>query len=313
MLDTFAGNSSAKETLLTAVKSGRFPHAVIIEGEPGSGRHTFARLFAAAAVCEEQNAPCGHCRSCTLCLTDGHCDVLTYAPDGATFKVDTVRKIRDNAFIYPVEAKRKVNILLDCDKMNESAQNALLKVLEEPPTFMVFILICQNAAALLPTVRSRCVTVSIQNPELDTADNYILTASGKPEEDIRSALLASHGNIGNALAILDGAENKANENAALFLEAVKGRDRLGGVKLLFSYEKERIGFSLFLAELKLLLCSEIKSSALGDDDGRLAPSKLSAILELVEGLDKKIKDHIGQPLQLSLLTTCLCAEIFEQL
>ena len=83
MLDTFVGNESLKETVATAVKSGRFPHAFIIEGEPGSGRHTFAKILAAAAVCEDENAPCGSCRSCKLVATDGHCDVLTYAPDGS--------------------------------------------------------------------------------------------------------------------------------------------------------------------------------------------------------------------------------------
>ena len=141
MLDTFAGNNEIKETINACVLSGRFPHAFIIEGEQGSGRQTLARIIATAAVCEGESAPCGNCRICDLVLRDGHSDVLTYSPDGATFKIDAVREIRDNAYVMPIEAKRKVNILLDCDKMNEPAQNAFLKVLEEPPEFMVFILL----------------------------------------------------------------------------------------------------------------------------------------------------------------------------
>ena len=131
MLDTFAGNHEIKETLKSIILSGRFPHAFIIEGEQGSGRHTLARIIAAAALCNSDNAPCGACRECDLVSRDSHSDVLTYSPDGATFKIDTVRELRDNAYIMPIEAKRKVNILLDCEKMNEPAQNAFLKVLEE--------------------------------------------------------------------------------------------------------------------------------------------------------------------------------------
>ena len=188
MLDSFVGNNSLKETVKTAVKSGRFPHAFIIEGEPGSGRHTFAKILAAAAVCSDEGAPCGKCRTCQLVENDGHCDVLTYTPDGATFKIDTVRSIRESAFVYPIEAKRKVNILLDCDKMSEQSQNALLKILEEPPKFMIFILVCQNALGLLTTVRSRCVTLSIKNPEFDEAFNFIKIKNGLPDNDIKEAL-----------------------------------------------------------------------------------------------------------------------------
>lgn len=312
MLNTFVGNSTAKEILATAVKSGRFPHAFIIEGEPGSGRRTFAKMLAAAAVCEGKNAPCGKCRACELVSADGHCDVLSYSPDGATFKVDQVRRIRDGAYVMPIEAKRKVNLLLDCDKMNDSAQNALLKVLEEPPSFMVFILVCRNASALLPTVRSRCVTVSIRNPEMHESVSFIAAKTGRPEEDIREALSASHGNIGKALSLLDGARNTARDSAKQFLEALEKKDRLGAVKVLYTFEKDRPGFSNFLSELRFLLVSEIKKATVGGDCP-LPPSRLTEVLKILDRLDKTIREHIGQPLQLSLVSTCLCAEIFEQL
>lgn len=312
MLDTFVGNNLAKETLVTAVKSGRFPHAFIIEGEEGSGRKTFAKMLAAAAVCEDSDAPCGVCRACKLVSTDGHCDVLTYSPDGATFKVDAVRKIRDNAFVYPVEAKRKVNILLDCDKMNESAQNALLKVLEEPPAFMVFILVCQSASALLPTVRSRCVTITLQNPERNDAVNFIITKTGKPEAEILSALETAHGNIGKALNVMDGAENKSHEKAVAFLDSIKKRDRLNALKVLFTIEKDRPTFQYFFRELEILLTEEIKQTALGKES-EITASKLTTVLDLVKRYEKQNREHIGQPLQISLQATTLTAEIFVQL
>lgn len=313
MLDTFVGNESLKETVATAVKSGRFPHAFIIEGEPGSGRHTFAKILAAAAVCEDENAPCGSCRSCKLVATDGHCDVLTYAPDGATFKIDTVRSIRENAFIYPIEAKRKVNILLDCDKMSEQSQNALLKILEEPPEFMVFILVCRNASGLLTTVRSRCITLSVKNPDISDALNFIITKTGKPEADIKEALEASHGNIGVALNFLDGTTDKAVGLAKEFYSAACNRDRLAALKVTYTFEKDRVLFATFLNELRFLLANEVKSEIISQSDKALSLKQLTFVLELVNKTALTLKSHIGQPLSVPLWSTELLAEIFNGL
>lgn len=300
------------ETVKNAVTSGRFPHAFIIEGEPGSGRHTLARIIAAAAVCNDSDAPCGRCRECTLIAADNHCDVLTYAPDGASFKVDTVREIRDNAYIIPIEAKRKVNILLECEKMNEQAQNALLKVLEEPPDFMVFILVCGSAAALLPTVRSRCVTLSVRNPDKDEAVSYLRLKTDRPEQDISDALALSHGNIGAAEAILNGDANNAAESAANFFESLVKRNRLGALGVLYRFEKDRPGFNAFLSELRMLLCEQIKLYSLGTDTA-LRPASLSAALAAVESAEDRLRGHIGQPLSLPVMQTALCAEIFADL
>ncbi len=311
MLDTFIGNNEIKETIKSCILSGRFPHAFIIEGETGSGRHTLSRLLAAAAVCEQENAPCGDCRVCDLCLRDGHSDVLTYAPEGATFKIDTVREIRDNAYIMPIEAKRKVNILLDCDKMNEPAQNAFLKVLEEPPEFMVFILICQNAQSLLTTVRSRCVTLTVQNPELQTAVDYIKLKTGKEEADIKEALETSHGNIGKALDVLSGTAAEAVTAAKEYFECFKNRDRVGALKCVLKFEKDRLGFIAFLGELRLISQREAIKCAKGE--GSVSTSAISRLLRLSEETEMIVRRHVGQPLSVGLTSTTLTAEIFTDL
>ena len=311
MLDTFIGNNEIKETLKACVSSGRFPHAFIIEGETGSGRHTLAKILAAAAVCEGDNAPCGVCRVCDLVLRDGHSDVLTYAPEGATFKIDTVREIRDNAYIMPIEAKRKVNILLDCDKMNEPAQNAFLKVLEEPPAFMVFILICQNAQSLLTTVRSRCVTLTVQNPELQESADYIKLKTGKEDADILEALNSAHGNIGRAMSILSGEAADTVTAAKEFLESVVSRDRLAALKTVHRFEKDRLGFNAFLGELRLACQREALKCAKGQ--GAFSTSVASRLLKSVEDTEMRVRRHVGQPLSVPLTATTLVAEIFAGL
>ena len=313
MVDSFLGNQEIKETLKSIISSGRFPHAFIIEGAEGSGRHTLAKIIAASIVCEadDSDKPCGECRTCELVEKDGHCDVLTYAPDGATFKVDTVREIRDNAYVMPIESKRKVNILSDCDKMNEPAQNAFLKVLEEPPEFMIFILICQNASSLLPTVRSRCVTLSVSNPEFAEAKDYIKLKTGKPESDIDEALESSHGNVGKALEILSGEAAKSVESAKEFLKCVKNRDRISALKILLNFEKDRLGFTAFLGELRLIAQAEALKCA--KKQSELSLSTITKLLKTAENTELEFRRHVGQPLSISLVSTCLCAEIFENL
>ncbi len=308
MFQNFIGNEDLKETVKSAVKSGRFPHAFILEGEEGSGRHTLARIIAAAAVCKSEDAPCGSCRECELINKDGLSDVLTYEPDGATFKIDLVRSIRDNAYVTPIEAKRKVNILLDCDKMNEAAQNAFLKILEEPPKFLVFILVCRNASALLTTVRSRCVTLTLKNPETEDAVNFILRQTGKPETDIREALVKSHGNVGKALNILDGSESGAKIAAEEFFNACIKGDRFLAVKIMQRFEKDRLGLFSFMDELDLILKQALKGIALGDL--KLPRKALTVAAAVTEEYRKRLKDHIGPPLSLPVFCTAFVAEIF---
>lgn len=312
MLNAFLGNSEIKETIKSAVLSGRFPHAFIIEGEEGSGRRTLARIIAAAAVCESENAPCGECRACNKVSTQNHSDILTYEPNGATFKVETVRKIRDSAFIMPIEAKRKVNILIDCDTMNESAQNALLKVLEEPPSFMVFILICRSASSLLPTVRSRCITLTVMNPEPDESIPFIKQRFTNSEAEITEALIQSHGNIGLALDILNGVVSNSSAAAKEYFDFVLSGNRLGAVKIILKFEKDRLGFSKFLDELEKLICNELKQSALGNNS-KISKSTLARIYRTVTEQTEVWHHHVGQPLSLSVFTTALTAEIFADI
>ncbi len=313
MLNSLLGNLEIKNTLRSIISSGRFPHAFIIEGEEGSGRHTLAQIITAAALCESDGTlkPCGKCRTCELIQKNGHCDVLSYTPDGATFKIDTIREIRDNAYIMPIEAKRKINILSDCDKMNEPAQNAFLKVLEEPPEFMVFILICQNTCSLLPTVRSRCVTLTVSNPETNDAVGYIKKKTEASDQNIIEALESSHGNIGKALEILLGESSKSVQTAKDFLNAIKLNDRIKALKTLHEIEKDRGVFTAFLSELRLLAQNELKLSALGQSE--LKPLLAARLLNISENCEIEFRRHLGKPLSISLISTYMCAQIFAEL
>ena len=164
MQPRFCYNKRAQETLAAFVNGGRFPHALLLEGPEGSGRRTFAREIAAALFCRGEHKPCGSCNQCRKVLEQNHPDVEYYGGDGSrrSFHIDTIRQLRQNAWLLPGEAPCRVCVLCGAENMTDQAQNALLKILEEPPEHTVFILTAENRAMLLPTILSRLQTIRLE-------------------------------------------------------------------------------------------------------------------------------------------------------
>lgn len=170
-LDGLKGNEPLKRQLAGPVE---LPQACIIAGPPGSGRHTLARILAQALVCsrpELEERPCGLCRDCRKAAEGIHPDVIwaeqfTGPEDkGAEVKIAAARALRQDAYIRPNEAARKVYLI---DRpLNGNAQNALLKLLEDGPAYAAFLILTDNAASLLETVRSRCLLFQTTPPRAD--------------------------------------------------------------------------------------------------------------------------------------------------
>lgn len=163
-LSALAGNSRIKEQLSRMEKGRGLSHAYIISGPAGSGKHVLAKLLAAGMLCVSSGEkPCGRCAPCLKVQKGLHPDVsaVTGPEEGKPIAVDQVRALRADAWIRPNEGERKIYILEGADQMNASAQNALLKLLEEGPRFAAFLLLARNSGALLETVRSRCEELAL--------------------------------------------------------------------------------------------------------------------------------------------------------
>ena len=194
VLDQVPGQDQAVTFLRHAVP--RPHHAYLFAGPEGGGKQIAARAFAAALLCPDGG--CGECRACTLALAERHPNVFVIEPEGRDIHVDTVRtEVWHPAYRTPPEPGRKIFLIREADRLNPSAADVLLKVLEEPPSDAVLILLSARPDELPETVVSRCHVVTfLPLPESFIADT--LVAEGVPEETALLAARLSGGNLGRA-------------------------------------------------------------------------------------------------------------------
>ena len=181
------------KSLITAVREGVSSHAYIFEGDRGLDVAAAARLFAAALTCANPEiAPCGSCTSCIEAKADANPDIVYVKPekDRKTIGVNNIRALEADVVITPFAAKRKVYVFSDASVITEAAQNALLKTLEEPPEYAVFIMVTENYEKLLETIRSRAVLVHFPAVSENEVRKYI--SQKYPEAADRIDFLAKY-------------------------------------------------------------------------------------------------------------------------
>jgi DNA polymerase III subunit delta' len=197
--DMVVGHDEAVAVLKEVVASERVPHAWLFTGPPGIGKLHTARVFAAALNCPAGGD--GTCDSCRRILRGVHPDVHLIVPEGDNLLVEDVRAVREEASRTHYEAPTAVFILDEADRLTEAAANALLKVLEEPPPDVVFVLVARSAEALVDTVPSRASTlpfVSLSLAELTAALGDDLQLD---RDQTAWAAAASHGRLARARAL----------------------------------------------------------------------------------------------------------------
>lgn len=202
----FLGNQDLKQRIAAAFHTGRVSHCYLICGPDGSGKRTLARHLAAALECEQDHAPCLRCNACRKVTSGIHPDVITVDdPEKKTVSVELVRQLQADAYIRPNEGQKKVYLIPRAQDLTDNAQNALLKLIEEPPSYAVFLLLTPNAEKLLPTVRSRAVELRLEPIPQGEALPWLKQRFPQESSDrIRGAYIRSGGYLGQAQALLQG-------------------------------------------------------------------------------------------------------------
>jgi DNA polymerase-3 subunit delta' len=201
--------------LKEAVAGGRVTHAWLFTGPPGIGKLHTARVFAAALNCPAGGD--GSCDTCRRILRGVHPDVHLIVPEGDNLLVEDVRAVREEASRTHYEAPTAVFILDEADRMTEAAANALLKVLEEPPPEVVFVLVVRSAEALVGTVPSRARTLPFVSLSLAELTATLAADLDLDPEQIAWAAAASHGRLARARSLLTDEAARTRRSAVLDL------------------------------------------------------------------------------------------------
>lgn len=245
--------------LQKTLQSGKVPHAFLFCGLEGIGKRRAATGLAQALNCESKtSAPCSQCPSCQKIEKNIHPDCLWIEPEGKFIKIETLREVKQKAYLHPLEGAAKIFLIDPAEAMTESAANALLKILEEPPAQTFFVLITSKPSLLLPTTRSRCQSLDFA-PLTEEVLGKILSAAGFSGEEAKRRAALAQGSASRAL----------EWDLELFAQAESGWEKLQAspppsliFKLSEAYAKddETLPFILrsfeYLAHQRLMAASE---------------------------------------------------------
>ncbi len=321
-------NEKLCHRLASEIRENRFPHAYIIAGKPGSGKRTIALEVAAALACKSQVAiPCGVCDSCEKIIGGFSPDVIYVRkePEKKEFGVGLIREIKDNLYIAPNELEKRVYIIEDAETMNANAQNAFLKMLEEPPSYVVFLLLAANTESLLETIKSRAPILYTEQISPEDITSYLLEHSPKARElndvspeKLKTIAISADGSIGYALSLCEKGEQheKLQKTVTDFLLAWTAPSMTELNLFSDSLPSTSDGFCEFLDALKKALrdiavytnesaCDLLffgDTEVLDEIASRVSTKKALALIRAAEDIADKLKFYLDT--RLAAVTIC---------
>lgn len=284
--DSLPGNAALKESLRNAL-SGRFPQTVLLSGDDTGGLETLSAVLAAGILCENTGSrPCGTCISCRKAEQGIHPDLTVIDEGENELKVDLARRIKAENAIVPNDGARRVTVIRHAQNLNPMAQNALLKELEEPPSYAFFILTAEQPDALLQTVRSRCTKFALEPPH-EAVSN----------EDA-AALLAPY------LAALAERREDRMMLAALALEKPQRRTLLGILGVLQAALRDAVFAAKALPQAPLQPALRRQTAALAR---AVSADRLLTVYDFVE----ELIDRVSRNAAAAAVTCALTSDVYR--
>ena len=223
MLNEIIGNETNKNILINTIKTNQVSHSYIFSGIEGIGKKIIAKQFAKMILCKDQQENCKECKSCIEFLTNNNPDfyLLESESDSKNIKIEQIREIQRKIQEKPIISNKKVYIIDNADTMTVEAQNCLLKTLEEPPEYIVIILISSNENNFLSTIKSRCAKLYFQPISNENIKRYL--DQNYPGENLNEDIIEMYqGSIGKAITLKD--KKLLYEKIKKIIEEIKHRD-----------------------------------------------------------------------------------------
>jgi len=230
------GHTGIINHLQNAIRTGKVSHAYIFHGEEGMGKKTLAMSFAKALQCQDKGInPCNKCKSCIQAESGNHPDIIWITHEKASIGVDDIRtQINADIKIKPYQSRYKIYIIDSADKMTESAQNALLKTIEEPPDYAIILLLSCNASQLLPTILSRCVILNLKPINKQLIKEFLMMKHHIPDYKAEVAAGFSGGNVGKAINYASSEEFDTRKEDILhilrYIDEMELHEIISGIK-----------------------------------------------------------------------------------
>lgn len=308
MLERIAGNEELKSSIRRMLEGRRLTHSVLLVGEAGLGAGFAARCVAADYLYPQGGAPAeallrGEC--CRAVAKAGKRDSgqietgivreaisVTGMGSGGRYLVGQVTAMRSEIFNTSLSAEGRAVLLYHVERMNEESANALLKVMEEPPEGVLFLLTADSLAGVLPTIRSRCISFAVAPVSPEDCALYC-TAQGVGAKDaaLYSALFDGH--IGTVLAAArDEARREQVDRALALAKAAAARDSYAAAVLLATYEKDKAGASALLADFRAVAAAGLRDSPHSPVEGETARKALGAADAAMQQIGAQVNPKI---------------------
>ena len=240
------GHKQIIEHLQSAISTGKISHAYILNGENSAGKMMLAESFAMALQCEEgKEEACMQCRSCRQAKEHNQPDIIYVTHEKPNIiSVDDIRhQLNNDIVIKPYSSKYKIYIIDEAEKMNVQAQNALLKTIEEPPAYAVILLLTTNADSFLPTILSRCITLSLKTVKEDLIKEHLMKVHRIPDYQAEVCASFAQGNVGKAIQLASSDEfNELKTNVLSIVKKIEDMDiyELNGIMKQISEYKNKM-------------------------------------------------------------------------
>ena len=321
------GNSEIKNHLKNAAKTGRVSHAYLIEGPSGMGKRQLADTFAAALECERGGPqPCMECRTCRRSAGGNLPDLISVTHEKPQLiRVEDIRRQLVSDVLIRPDSRYKVYIIDDAEKMNEAAQNALLKTIEEPPEYAVIILLAVNRSALLPTILSRCICLEMKPVSTAEIIRFLLEKTDIGEEQAKICAAFAQGVPGKAL-LLAQSEDFVNlkDAVVLLVKQIGGADAAQMEQAIRSVRSSGMEPEDYLDFLAVWYRDLLRFKAAQDADAivfrneaseicrqaeRVSYHGITVILDALERAKQRLRANVNYDLTMELLLRTIREEV----